>query len=255
MTMWLSVDPMADKYPSISPYVYCAWNPIKMTDPDGKEFQIPPRVTRPAPSRVGFMSERDKVNRSRERASWGRPQGRNSSMGRPANRCGKSCERLPQSQAEYIITSYSTSDGMNYQYTKDSKLDYALAQLAVEFLQKSKSYREAVENGNYSVGEYSKSYLYSYGYHQEKYKLIQFDDPEVQRIYLNALNAWYYLESEIYRQYGSVLGDKYFLGFEGFKRLSEIGVNPTRQVLSNFYGRPHTLQSRSTQVESIYPSD
>jgi len=37
MTMWLSVDPMADKYPSISPYAYCAWNPIKLVDPDGKE--------------------------------------------------------------------------------------------------------------------------------------------------------------------------------------------------------------------------
>lgn len=36
MTMWLSVDPMADKYPSISPYAYCAWNPIKLVDPDGK---------------------------------------------------------------------------------------------------------------------------------------------------------------------------------------------------------------------------
>lgn len=33
--MWLSVDPMADKYPSISPYAYCAWNPVKLTDPDG----------------------------------------------------------------------------------------------------------------------------------------------------------------------------------------------------------------------------
>ena len=38
MTMWLSVDPMADKYPSISPYAYCAWNPIKLVDPDGREF-------------------------------------------------------------------------------------------------------------------------------------------------------------------------------------------------------------------------
>ena len=37
MTMWLSVDPMADKYPSISPYAYCAWNPVKLVDPDGKE--------------------------------------------------------------------------------------------------------------------------------------------------------------------------------------------------------------------------
>ena len=38
MTMWLSVDQMADKYPSISPYAYCAWNPIKLVDPDGKEM-------------------------------------------------------------------------------------------------------------------------------------------------------------------------------------------------------------------------
>ena len=38
MTMWLSVDPMADKYHSISPYAYCAWNPVKLVDPDGKEM-------------------------------------------------------------------------------------------------------------------------------------------------------------------------------------------------------------------------
>ncbi len=35
-TMWLSVDPMADKYPSISPYAYCAWNPVRLVDPDGR---------------------------------------------------------------------------------------------------------------------------------------------------------------------------------------------------------------------------
>ena len=40
MTMWLSVDPMSDKYPSISPYAYCAWNPVKLVDPDGKEFTV-----------------------------------------------------------------------------------------------------------------------------------------------------------------------------------------------------------------------
>lgn len=36
MTMWLSVDPMMDKYPGISPYAYCAWNPVKFIDPDGQ---------------------------------------------------------------------------------------------------------------------------------------------------------------------------------------------------------------------------
>ena len=37
LTGWLSVDPMMDKYPSISPYAYCMWNPVKLVDPDGRE--------------------------------------------------------------------------------------------------------------------------------------------------------------------------------------------------------------------------
>ena len=38
LTGWLSVDPMADKYPSISPYAYCAWNPVKLVDLDGRKI-------------------------------------------------------------------------------------------------------------------------------------------------------------------------------------------------------------------------
>ena len=38
MTMWLSVDPMSDKYPSISPYAYCAWNPVNLVDPNGEDI-------------------------------------------------------------------------------------------------------------------------------------------------------------------------------------------------------------------------
>ena len=37
LSIWLSVDPMADKYPSLSPYNYCAWNPMKLVDSDGRE--------------------------------------------------------------------------------------------------------------------------------------------------------------------------------------------------------------------------
>lgn len=36
LTGWLSVDPMMNKYPSISPYAYCTWNPVKLVDPDGR---------------------------------------------------------------------------------------------------------------------------------------------------------------------------------------------------------------------------
>ena len=38
--LFLSVDPMSDKYPSLSPYAYCAWNPVKLVDPDGKEVYV-----------------------------------------------------------------------------------------------------------------------------------------------------------------------------------------------------------------------
>lgn len=37
--LFISVDPMADKYPSISPYAYCAWNPVKLVDPDGRKIR------------------------------------------------------------------------------------------------------------------------------------------------------------------------------------------------------------------------
>ena len=38
LTAWLSVDPMADKYPSLSPYAYCAWNAVKLVDPEGRKI-------------------------------------------------------------------------------------------------------------------------------------------------------------------------------------------------------------------------
>ena len=41
LSLWLSVDPMSDKYPSLSPYNYCAWNPMKLVDPDGAEIWKP----------------------------------------------------------------------------------------------------------------------------------------------------------------------------------------------------------------------
>ena len=38
--MWLSVDPMWEEYAGMSPYNYCAGNPVMMVDPDGREKMI-----------------------------------------------------------------------------------------------------------------------------------------------------------------------------------------------------------------------
>ena len=40
LSIWLSVDPMSDKYPSTSPYTYCGNNPVRLVDPDGREIRI-----------------------------------------------------------------------------------------------------------------------------------------------------------------------------------------------------------------------
>ena len=37
---WLSVDPMFEKYVGMTPYVYCAGNPVGLVDPDGEETGV-----------------------------------------------------------------------------------------------------------------------------------------------------------------------------------------------------------------------
>jgi RHS repeat-associated protein len=39
LSIWLSVDPMSDKYPNLTPYNYCANNPVILVDPDGREVE------------------------------------------------------------------------------------------------------------------------------------------------------------------------------------------------------------------------
>ena len=40
-TAWTAIDPLAEKYYNVSPYVYCHNNPVKLIDTDGR-FVIPP---------------------------------------------------------------------------------------------------------------------------------------------------------------------------------------------------------------------
>ncbi len=41
ISLWMSVDPLAEKYPSISPYAYVANDPIMFIDPDGRDIVLP----------------------------------------------------------------------------------------------------------------------------------------------------------------------------------------------------------------------
>ena len=42
LSIWISVDPMVDKYPNLSPYTYCADNPVRLVDWDGREIEDKP---------------------------------------------------------------------------------------------------------------------------------------------------------------------------------------------------------------------
>ena len=37
-SIWLNVDPLTDKYPALSSYMYCVGNPVVLKDPDGKDW-------------------------------------------------------------------------------------------------------------------------------------------------------------------------------------------------------------------------
>ena len=41
LTRWGTIDPFAEKYYTFSPYIYCAANPIRFTDPDGLVIYLP----------------------------------------------------------------------------------------------------------------------------------------------------------------------------------------------------------------------
>ena len=69
MTMWLSVDPLADKYQSISPYAYCAWNPVKLVDLDGMEIDDTP--TKKKKYEIANSNNRQKFSK----ISWGETSG------------------------------------------------------------------------------------------------------------------------------------------------------------------------------------
>nr|WP_306552775.1 RHS repeat-associated core domain-containing protein [Chryseobacterium sp. WG23] len=38
VSLWYNVDPLAEKYPSMSPYIYAANNPLMYVDPDGRDI-------------------------------------------------------------------------------------------------------------------------------------------------------------------------------------------------------------------------
>jgi RHS repeat-associated protein len=108
LTGWLSVDPMADKYPGLSPYSYCAWtrptgadehrliefnianNPVKLVDPDGRMI---------VPNDDGWIVNHDEK-----------------SVTKITDNGGNYTQIEYNNNGEIINTSFSSIDDFTYQY-------------------------------------------------------------------------------------------------------------------------------------------
>jgi hypothetical protein len=63
---WLSPDPLAEKYPELSPYVYYVNNPIKYIDPDGRDWFVNNEN-----GNVFFIRDLSELNKiSKDDADW-----------------------------------------------------------------------------------------------------------------------------------------------------------------------------------------
>ena len=58
IALWLSTDPLQGKYPGMSPYNYCAGNPVKLVDPDGRDW-VQNKETKEIVWKVNCTSEED----------------------------------------------------------------------------------------------------------------------------------------------------------------------------------------------------
>jgi RHS repeat-associated protein len=82
---WHSVDPLAEKYTHVSPYTYCADNPISFIDPNGKE--IDPASQNEWETQKGYVtSERDRL------------QNKANNLSAKAEKKGWSSEKLAKKQ-------------------------------------------------------------------------------------------------------------------------------------------------------------
>ena len=217
MTMWLSVDPLADKYPSISPYVYCAWNPIKLIDPDGRQV-------RPTP-RYATFNRLQRYARSNIQRTTYRPSSqtatRYSRTGCPTLSHAPIPSILRQQKQHGIISQFTELYGKRW------------IEHAARLINSEMTYIDMVlKNNQYSIVETEQRIYTDRGSSVSIAKSIQFDSPEAQARFDQAQATWTAAYDNIQKNHSTTLpnGQK-TLDYDGWNAVLELGKSPLERVL------------------------
>ena len=65
---WLSPDPLAEKYYGLSPYGFCAGNPVNFVDPDGRKYGIRVRFRRITISAIVYVNDNVSLESAKQAA-------------------------------------------------------------------------------------------------------------------------------------------------------------------------------------------
>jgi RHS repeat-associated protein len=162
-SIWMSVDPMSDKYPSISPYVYCGNNPVKLVDANGEEWEI---------NEAGYIREVGDRNNLKLYAVKGYSQddfGKRKTVG-----YGKKRQEIFVDVDEDIMKLNTTSDANGR--IESTELNVSgkniMAQNLFRFMSKNTDVEWSYWGGN--INDESVSYLSSnHSYNKDKFSPVQ----------------------------------------------------------------------------------
>lgn len=111
MTMWLSVDRYASKYLFISPYAYCAWNPIRLVDPNGDSIAI--LIAEKAVAGQGHMAILIQTDNGKWQLWSKNGEGKSSSEGKSADENDKPYSTTFNSVRDFLDNHKANSEGHN----------------------------------------------------------------------------------------------------------------------------------------------
>ena len=126
LSIWLSVDPMSDKYPYQSGYVYCGNNPIKVIDPNGEdEWDL---------ARDGTLTKRENGRTDIDIVHATTSEGNATSRKFPANSIDQKKDSYTFKQEVFDDNgkSYMKSCTTNYMQFTDLDVGYSFFEFAAE---------------------------------------------------------------------------------------------------------------------------